>query len=90
MNFKIIGFGVFILTCIMLTSCQNNDVPIDSTNDKEKKIKVASQNGSVPEKKIYAPLPDNIAWLTNDTDPVFLRIKLKKAEFFTRPSQVFP
>lgn len=86
MNFKPIMACIILVSCFFLTGCQNND---QETSGPEK---AADQETIVlpREKKEYAVLPDNIHWLTNETDPVFSSEKAEKGGIFHASITSFP
>ncbi len=73
----------FLLIFIFLQACQNN--PENKEQDMEQKTI------TVPDrKKEYVPLPDNVKWLTNDSDPVFSSDKAVKGGVLQSGIASFP
>ncbi len=86
MTFIKIVYSVLFLTGLMLTSCQNNESKMDTAQQD----KATPQNDIGEKKKELAVLPDNIQWLTNDTDPVFASEKAQKGGILHSAIMSFP
>lgn len=65
---------IFFAVFVGLAGCQNNETPEAKDNNK---VQTASPVPASLNRK-YEGLPDNIQWLTNDTDPVFSSPDAKK------------
>ncbi len=66
MNLKACVFGLIALICLIPTGCSN-----DSQTTEKNQPALEKSEPAVVLKKEYAALPDNIDWLTNETDLVF-------------------
>ncbi|MCD4676532.1 MAG: extracellular solute-binding protein [Desulfobacula sp.] len=78
--------GIILVLCFYLTGCGSND-----TQKNHQKEQSGSNNiVTAREKKEYAVLPDNIKWLTNDSDPVFSSAKAQKGGILHSAITSFP
>ena len=74
MKLRLMAGGVILLVCFYLAGCGN-----DNTQKSSQKKQSGSKKSIVLEdQKDYAVLPDNIKWLTNESDPVFSSTKAQK------------
>jgi microcin C transport system substrate-binding protein len=74
MKFGTICLTLLIFMLFVLTGCQNNSEKQDKTLKEPEKVNIA--DGET--KKKYSHLPDNIQWLTNESDPLFASDKALK------------
>jgi len=85
MKFKIMLLGLIVLFSFGLAGCQNNDTPKNEHVEQVKSNPVVT-----PEEKKYTVLPDNIKWLTNESDPVFSSEKAQKGGILHSGITSFP
>lgn len=84
MNAKSIFLLIVCLTALVLIGCsQESEVQTES-----KEEAAVSQPPSF--EKQYEPLPDNIQWLTNDSDPIFSSENARKGGFLNTALLSFP
>jgi len=86
MKYKIMLLGLTMLFSCCLTGCRNNDTQKDEQIEQTKPKPVVTAQ----EKKEYGVLPDNIKWLTNESDPVFSSEKAQKGGIFHSGLTSFP
>jgi len=77
---------LILIFCFYLSSCQNDSVPENSLKEE-----TGSQDIVMPAKtQGKEPLPDNIQWLSNETDPVFSSDKAVKGGILHLAITSFP
>ena len=81
--------GLILLLCVYLSGCGNTD---QQKEDKQKSDEsfVLKKDVLFKKEKSYAVLPDNIKWLTNESDPVFSSEKAQKGGTFHSAITSFP
>jgi len=86
-------FGIILLCCFCLTGCGENDTQ-KSRQKEQPGLKSGPESGSksivTPVEKNTTVLPDNIHWLTNESDPVFSSPKALKGGIFHSAITSFP
>lgn len=93
MKFKRVLFALILLICFCLTGCGENESQKSRQEAQpgiESESKSGSENSVTPREKKYAVLPDNIIWLTNDSDPVFSSPRALKGGIFRSAITSFP
>jgi microcin C transport system substrate-binding protein len=83
MNFRGICYAIILVMSFCLTACQNNT----ETKDQNRETKDITTPAKIQE---YATLPDNIKWLTNESDPVFSSGKAQKGGVLHSAITSFP
>ncbi len=84
MKIKIVW--MILSVCFCLAGCRDN-------GDQEKTVIEAQEDKTVPiisTEKVSDVLPDNIEWLTNDSDPVFSSASAQKGGIFHSAVTSFP
>jgi len=87
MKFKIMVYGIVLLYCCCLAGCQNNNSTNKERDNEQSESKIITKS---QKKREYATLPENINWLTNESDPVFSSQKAIKGGIFHSAITSFP
>jgi len=85
--FKLL-WGV-LLFCGILAGCSENRETPEVKEPGSASASLTGQDNEVPE-RVYAAMPGHIAWLTNDTDPVFASPDAEKGGLFRAALLSFP
>ena len=86
MRFRWFCFTVLVFMFFCLNGCQNNS---EKASQKEE-IKKSVTPDKPDKRRAYADLPDNINWLTNESDPVFSSENAVKGGIFHSAITSFP
>lgn len=83
MEIKKIAVVILAVACFFIFGCSNN------VADQTENNSITPSKAPAFEKQ-YAPLPDNIHWLTNESDPVYASKNAKKGGVFHQALLTFP
>ncbi|MBG0779625.1 MAG: ABC transporter substrate-binding protein, partial [Desulfotignum balticum] len=78
---------VLLVCCAALTGCSDNREGAETTEPSFSKL---LDRENEPLLREYAPMPENIHWLTNDIDPVFASPDAEKGGLFRAALLSFP